>query len=102
MVFFRISDEINGEELQLRFLVSGFEDGQVRQVRQDAPTREGGNEVRSPIIRAPEEREERMETGERNDARGTGGAAKTKRKRAASYAKGGFCKNRVELGVRGR
>ena len=29
------------------------------------------------------------------------GAAKTKReKRAASYEKGGFCKNRVELGVR--
>ena len=31
------------------------------------------------------------------------GAAKTKREqRAASYEKGGFCKNRVELGVRGR
>ena len=49
-------------------------------------------------IRAPEE--ERMEKGTAG-ARASDAAGRNQpRERAASYEKGGFCKNRVELGVR--
>ena len=68
-------------------------------MKMDKSDERGRNEVRSPIIRAPEEREERMEKGANETTPpDVAGAAKTKReKRAASHEKGGFCKNRVEL-----
>ena len=95
VLFLAVPDQINGGESrrELRFL-SGV-DGQGTGTR-CAQASKGGI-----LLRAPEEW---MEKGANETTPpDVAGAAKTKREqRAASYEKGGFCKNRVELGVRGR
>ena len=73
------------------------------EVESGAKWRMGGREskhnMRQEGMRAPEE--ERMEKGTAGArASDAAGRNQPREQKAASYEKGGFCKNRVELGVR--